>query len=78
MKFNISKLKAAGALAVAAVSNAAMAQTAPPAATDLSSLTDAVDMTTVGTAVLAIAGALIVVYVAIKGAKIVISMVKGA
>lgn len=75
MKFTIRKMKTAGVVALAAISNGALAAAEP---TDLSSLTDAVNMGSVTTAVLAIAGALIVVYVAIKGAKIVIGMVKGA
>ena len=44
---------------------------------DLTSLTSSVDFTTVITAVLAISATLMGVYVAIKGAKTVISMVKG-
>lgn len=47
---------------------------APP---DLTSLTTAVDFSTVTTAVLAVAAALIVVYIAWKGAKMVISAVRG-
>lgn len=47
---------------------------APP---DLTSLTAAVDFSTVTTAVLAVAAALIVVYIAWKGAKMVISAVRG-
>ncbi|EEG06924.1 major capsid protein [Pseudogulbenkiania ferrooxidans] len=45
---------------------------------DLTPLTSVVDFGTVITAVLAIAGLLAGVYVAIKGAKIVIGMVRGA
>jgi len=47
---------------------------APP---DLTSLTTAVDFSTVTTAILAVAAALIVVYIAWKGAKMVISAVRG-
>lgn len=50
------------------------AMAAPP---DLTSLTTAVDFSTVTTAVLAVAAALIVVYIAWKGAKMVISAVRG-
>lgn len=50
------------------------AEAAPP---DLTSLTTAVDFSTVTTAVLAVAAALIVVYIAWKGAKMVISAVRG-
>lgn len=45
---------------------------------DLTPLTSVVDFGTVITAVLAVAGLLAGVYVAIKGAKIVIGMVRGA
>ncbi|MBP4045190.1 hypothetical protein [Chromobacterium violaceum] len=45
---------------------------------DLTPLTSVVDFGTVITAVMAIAGLLAGVYVAIKGAKIVIGMVRGA
>lgn len=50
--------------------------TGGPASPDLSSLTP--DFTTVTTAILAVAGAVVGVYVAWKGAKIVIRAVKGA
>ena len=45
---------------------------------DLTALTTAVDLTTVITAVLAIAGTLAGVYVAIKGARTVLAMIRGA
>lgn len=44
---------------------------------DLSSLTTAVDFGTTITAILAIAGLLAGVYIAIKGAKTVLRMIKG-
>lgn len=44
---------------------------------DLTSLTSAVDFSTVTTAILAVAAALIVVYIAWKGAKMVIAAVRG-
>lgn len=44
---------------------------------DMSGLTTAVDFGTVTTAIMAIAGLLAVVYVAIKGARIGLSMLKG-
>jgi hypothetical protein len=43
---------------------------------DMSGLTGAVDFTTVTTAVLAIAGLLAVVYVAVKGAQVGLAMLK--
>lgn len=58
-----------------AVTSAALAAGTGP---DLTPLTSVVDFGTVITAVLAIAGLLAGVYVAIRGAKIVISMVRGA
>lgn len=45
---------------------------------DMTSLTTAIDFGTVTTAILAAAAALIVVYVAFKGAKLVIAAVRGA
>lgn len=45
---------------------------------DLSTLTAAVDFGTVTTAILGVGAAIIVVYLAWKGAKMVISAVKGA
>lgn len=47
------------------------------AAPDLTPLTDAIDFSTVVTAVLAIGGLLATVYVAIRGAKTVLSMIRG-
>lgn len=44
---------------------------------DLSTLTAAVDFSTVTTAVLGVAAALIVVYIAWKGAKMVLAAVRG-
>jgi hypothetical protein len=44
---------------------------------DLTTLTTAVDFSTVTTAVLAVAAALIVVYIAWKGAKMVLAAVRG-
>ncbi|MBX9296056.1 major capsid protein [Chromobacterium vaccinii] len=69
------------ALAVVAPVAALLAPTATKAAAvgpDLTPLTSNIDFGTVSTAVLAIAGLLAVVYLAIKGAKIVLSMVKSA
>lgn len=45
---------------------------------DMTGLTSAVDFGTVTVAVLAIAGMLAVVYVAVKGAKIGLAMLKGS
>jgi hypothetical protein len=61
----------------AAVSSFAVAQEAAAAGPDMSGLTAAVDFGTVTTAILAIAGLLAVVYVAVKGARIGLSMLKG-
>jgi len=54
-----------------------LAQQAMAAGPDLSTVTAAVDFGTVTTAVLGVAAALIVVYIAWKGAKMVIAAVKG-
>jgi hypothetical protein len=68
----MKKMKAA--LALVAVSTvAASAQAAGP---DMSGLTGAVDFGTVTTAILAIAGLLAVVYVAMKGSQLGLSMLK--
>ncbi|MFZ6864692.1 hypothetical protein ACO0K7_18875 [Undibacterium sp. Ji67W] len=66
------------ALVVTVASSAVFAGAAHAAGgPDLTSLTSSVDFSTVVTAVLAISATLMGVYVAIKGAKTVISMVKG-
>lgn len=61
----------------AVVSSVGFAQEAAAAGPDMSGLTAAVDFGTVTTAILAIAGLLAVVYVAVKGARIGLSMLKG-
>jgi hypothetical protein len=72
----ISKLKKAGAaLAVVAASPAAFAVDTGP---DLSSLTSSISVGTVVTAVLAVGATMVGLYLAIKGAKTVLAMVKGA
>jgi Inovirus Coat protein B len=58
----------------AAAAGSTMALAAGP---DLAPLTSAIDFGTVITAVLAIAGLLAAVFVAIRGAKTVLSMIKG-
>jgi len=62
---------AAGGLVALGASKPAMAQPV-----DLTALTAAVDFSTVITAVLAVAGILLGVYIAIKATKFVINMVK--
>lgn len=61
----------------AAASSVAFAQTAAAAGPDLTPLTAGVDMATVITAVLAVGVTMVGLYAAIKGAKIVIGMVRG-
>lgn len=63
-----------GLMAVGALVSSSGAMAAGP---DMSGLTTAVDFGTVTTAILAIAGLLAIVYVAIKGAKIGLGMLKG-
>lgn len=74
-KFAIARQSAlrAAAVAAAAASAAVPALATPP---DLTSLTDAVDFSTVGTAILAVGASLIVVYITIKAAMFVIGMIK--
>lgn len=71
LKSKIATLVTTGTALVPA---AAFAQATPP---DFTALTDAVDLSTAGTAVLAIAGLFAVFYVIWKGAKLVLRMVKG-
>ncbi|WP_175671987.1 hypothetical protein [Burkholderia ambifaria] len=70
---------AAGAVAVAGFSGVANAQAAAGStAPDFTTLTSSIDMSTVSTAVLAVAAVMVGVYIAIKGAKIVLRMVRSA
>lgn len=48
----------------------------PTAAWDYSSLTSSIDFSTIGTGVLAVAGAMAVVYAGIKGATIVLGFLR--
>lgn len=66
-------LKKVGVAAVSLV-GAGSAMAAP---VDLTPLTAAVDFSTATAAILTVAGALIVVYIAIKATKFVINMVRG-
>lgn len=67
---NFVKSSVLGGLALVASSSYAVGP-------DLSTLTAAIDFSTVTTAVLGAGAALIVVYIAWKGAKLVISAVRG-
>ena len=58
-----------------AVSSAGVLAHAVPI--DLSPITSGIDFSSVGVAIIAIAGLLATVYVAMKGAKIVLGMLKG-
>lgn len=60
------------------VAAAPLSSFAAPTGPDLSTITAAVDFGTVTTALLGVGAAIIVVYIAWKGAKMVISAVKGA
>ena len=68
------KKKLAALVGLSAVAASSFAQAAGP---DMSGLTSAVDFGTVTTAVLAIAGLLATVYVAVKGAQIGLRMIRG-
>lgn len=71
-----SKLAHLGAVVSGVVlAPAAFAQATPP---DFTTLTSAIDLSTVTTAVMAVGAVMVGVYVAIKGAKIVLQMVRGA
>lgn len=62
------------ALGVSSLFAAGAALAAPP---DLTTLTSSVDFSTASAAILTVAAALIVVYIAIKASKFVINMVRG-
>jgi hypothetical protein len=71
--------KIAGAVVLATSSAAAMAQTATPGTgPDLSGLTSQISMGTTITAVLAVGVAMVGLNLAVKGAKIVLGMIKSA
>lgn len=79
MKNKLKTLASRGAALVAVgVASVAHAQAAAAAGPDFSTLTSGIDFSTVTTGILAVAATLITVYVAIKGAKILIGMVRGA
>lgn len=64
-------------LAVLSIALSLFGIAAHAAGPDLTSLTTAVDFSTVTAAVLAVAASLIVVYIAWKGAKMVLAAVRG-
>jgi len=81
----LMNLKKKVLLGVAVASTAVLAapvfaQAAPTGASsvDFTSLTSSIDFSTVVTGILAVAAIMIGVYVAIKGAKILMSMIKGS
>jgi hypothetical protein len=65
-------------LQLAAMSAAALAGVANAVPTDYTPLTSSIDLSTISAAILAIGVALVALYVTIKGAKIVLGMVRGA
>ncbi|MFX1735091.1 hypothetical protein PXJ20_00505 [Paraburkholderia sp. A1RI_3L] len=78
MKTKLKMLAARGAaLTAAGAASVAHAGVAAAAGPDFSTLTSGIDFSTVTTGILAVAATLITVYVAIKGAKILMSMVRG-
>jgi hypothetical protein len=70
--------KAGAVIALAALSGAAMAQETGSAGPDLSALTSKISVGTTITAVLAIGVTMVGLHLAVKGAKIVLNMVKSA
>ncbi len=70
----VKKMKHLVVVSAAALGLSAPAYAVPP---DLTSLTTAVDFSTATDAILAVAAALIVVYIAMKAAKMVLGMVRG-
>ncbi|HTH58991.1 MAG TPA: hypothetical protein VL689_02410 [Paraburkholderia sp.] len=77
MKVKLQQLKKI-AVRSALLGVGAAATQARAAGTDFSTLTSGIDFSTVTTGILAVAATLITVYVAIKGSKILIGMVRGA
>ena len=73
----IEKAKATASRLVVGAAALAVSSMSFAAGPDLTSLTTAIDFGTVVTAVLAVAAALVVVYIAWKGAKMVLSAVRG-
>lgn len=69
---------ATGRVVAASTGLALATGSARAAGPDFSTLTSSIDLSTVGIAILAIAGIMAGVYVTIKGAKIVIGMLKSA
>jgi hypothetical protein len=75
---NVGK-KVVGGLVLAASSGVALAQTTVvTTGPDLSSLTRSISMDTVITGVLAVAATMVGLYLAIKGAKTILGMIKSA
>ncbi|MGS1062660.1 hypothetical protein [Burkholderia glumae] len=77
MKKKLEQFKKIAAHSIV-VGAAAATFEAHAAGTDFSTLTSGIDFSTVTTGILAVAATLITVDVAIKGAKILIGMVRGA
>ncbi|VVD71702.1 phage-related membrane protein [Pandoraea eparura] len=79
MKAKLQQLKKIAARTGLIVTGASAVEAhAATTAPDFSALTSGIDFSTVTTGVLAVAATLITVYVGIKGAKILIGMVRGA
>jgi hypothetical protein len=74
---NVGK-KVVGGLVLAASSGVALAQQTGATGPDLSSLTSSISMGTVITGVLAVAATMVGLYLAIKGAKTILGMIKSA
>ncbi|MGQ7936992.1 hypothetical protein [Paraburkholderia sp. D1E] len=74
----VALARAAVVAVVAGVSVAPVVSHAQASGVDYTTLTSQVDFSTTVTAVMAVAGTLVVLYVAIKGAKIVLRMIRGA
>lgn len=76
--FNVLKSKlvrGTAAVSGALLAPVVFAQSTPP---DFSTLTSSIDFSTVVTGVMSVAAVMVGVYVAIKGAKIVLQMLRGA
>lgn len=69
-------LKSLGAIGAGLLTGSAFAQSTPPAL-DLSPLTDAIKVSDIVPPLLAVAAVLAIVYVAVKGAQLVIRFIRG-
>lgn len=74
----MQKVRFAGRVVTAALASALVAQAAFAAGPDYTTITAGIDWASVITGILAVAGLLVGLYGAVKGARILIGMVRGS